>query len=130
MSYQATRLVDHAVQVTPAIDDVLSDLMLHTKFESWRYESEWRILVDLAETMPESDLYFYNFEPRFRLAEVILGSFCNLSVTDMRELLAADHPDAVTIKARMAFKFFKIVPKESTVPIVHNERAGSKKPGL
>ena len=104
--------------------------MLHTKFESWRYESEWRILVDLAETMPESDLYFYNFEPRFRLAEVILGSFCNLSVTDMRELLAAHHPDAVTIKARMAFKFFKIVPKESTVPIVHNERAGSKKPGL
>jgi hypothetical protein len=126
VSYQSTRLNDEAWQVTPAIDDVLSDKVLHTKFESWRYENEWRVLIDLDNTLQEGSLHFHQFGKQLRLTEVILGSFCDLSLSTVRELVAAHHPRAVTIKARMAFKFFKIVPKESTVPLVRRESVSAE----
>jgi hypothetical protein len=116
VSYQNERLVGMIERGTEAIDEKLSNLILCTKFESWQYEREWRVLVDLADVTQEGDLYFYPFGAQLRLTEVILGSLCAMSVDAVRKLTTAHHPGAVTIQARLALKSFHIVPKESTIP--------------
>jgi hypothetical protein len=47
---------------------------------------------------------------------VILGPLCTSPFDRVRELVNKHHADVVTIKSRMADKYFSIVPDENTVP--------------
>jgi hypothetical protein len=93
-----------------ALNDELQDLLLCTKFEHWKYEEEFRVFLRLEDAFKEGRLHFHAFDSDFQLAEVILGPQCTLSLDSVRQLTRALHPHAVTFKARLAFKFFAVVP--------------------
>jgi hypothetical protein len=96
-------------------EDEILDFLLYTKFESWSYEKEWRVLLNFVEVTSESDLYFYEFDERLKLTEVVLGAECGSSPDKVRKLVSAHHPVANTIQARLAFGSFNIVPDEKTI---------------
>jgi hypothetical protein len=100
-----------------AIDQDLQNLLLCTKYRHWRYEEEWRVFVKIDDAKREGRLHFRPFDGDLELAEVILGPQCDLPLREVRQLTSATHPSAVTFASRLAFKFFKVVPKESTIQI-------------
>ena len=94
----------------------LSKLLMKTKFTSWSYEKEHRIVVPLNDTAPEGTLRFYNLnETTVQLAEVILGAECSLPVQKIREVVRGSYPNVAVFQARLADGFFGIVPNEKTV---------------
>ncbi len=106
-------------RIKVAADEFKVDLenrLLYSKFEHWRYEEEYRIIVQLTDTIKEGSLHFYPFNPDFKLAEVILGHRCNLTVDEVRNFTRSHHPEAITYKARPAYGTFHLVPQEATVP--------------
>lgn len=98
------------------LDKKLQRLLLQTKFVHWQYEEEHRVFVSLEKAFKEGSLHFFPFDKSLKLAEVILGPQCTLSLDTVRQLTQEHHPRAVTFKARLAFKFFKVVPDGRTVP--------------
>jgi hypothetical protein len=116
VSYEKERMTGLIQSTSATIDKNLSDLLLATKFKSWEYERELRVLVDLAKAEQEGDLFFYKFGSQVRLTLVVLGSLCGLSVEAVRTFTKKHHPDAVAIQARLANKSFNVVPKERTIP--------------
>jgi hypothetical protein len=98
------------------IDKKLQKLLLCTKYRHWRYEEERRVFVKLEDAKREGRLYFCPIDEDLQLAEVILGPQCDLPTDEVRDLTKARHPNAITFRSRLAFKFFSVVPMESTVP--------------
>ncbi|MDE2257982.1 MAG: hypothetical protein KGK05_09510, partial [Xanthomonadaceae bacterium] len=78
----------------------------------WEYESEVRVFVDLAGRDEEHGSYFYPFSPKLQLREIILGPLCDIPLDSVRQLAVRTHPDLIVRKARLAFKWFKVVPDE------------------
>jgi hypothetical protein len=111
--YQSKR-IHFPSEVVP--DDVLKHLA--TKFKSWEYEREWRIFVEWRAAQHDGEMYFEPFSERMRLREIILGPMCPLPFEAMRELVNTHHRDVVTIRSRLARKFYSIVPEQSTVPFI------------
>ena len=110
-------------RIKVAVDEFKEDLedrLLYTKFEHWRYEEEFRIVVQLADMIKEGSLHFCPFNPDFKLAEVILGHRCNLTVEEVRKFTRSHHPEAITYKAKPAYASFHLVPDNGTVPKVSN----------
>jgi hypothetical protein len=92
--------------------------LLLTKFDSWRYEREYRLFAGLDHCERQGDLYFYPLKGEaLKLREVILGLNCTLPLEKIREIVNIHYPDVVTIKARMADSYFRIEPDEETVPL-------------
>lgn len=98
------------------INEKLQKLLLCTKYRHWRYEEERRLFVKLEDAQREGRLYFLPMSEDLQLAEVILGPQCDLPLEKVRELVGSKHPAVITFQSRLAFKFFSVVPKESTVP--------------
>lgn len=120
VQYQSQRTV-FPLEATPR----LADQFLGTKYASWAYERERRILVELATAEREPvklptgairDLLFEKFGDEVRLREVILGPLCSEDVVALRAKVNSLHSDVTTYKARLADKFFSVVPDEPTVP--------------
>jgi hypothetical protein len=116
VSYRSSRIVEDVSGRT--IDAEITNLLLETKFESWRYERESRVLVPLEAASQEGDLHFIYFDNELRLAEVILGPLCRITARRVRKLVDQHQDGVVTIKSRLAYKTFSVVPMESTVPIL------------
>jgi hypothetical protein len=108
--------LDDSDEKPERISKELQKLLLCTKFRHWEYEKETRIFVRLEDSQKEGNLYFRSFGKDLELAEVILGPQSNLSLEATKALVLASCPKAVVFKARLAYKFFKVVPQESTVP--------------
>lgn len=98
------------------LDQALQELLLCTKFRHWEYEREIRRFIALDGATKEGSLHFYLFDQSLQLREVILGPQCTLSLDNVRQLVSARYPQAVTFSARLAFKFFSVVPDERTIP--------------
>lgn len=113
--YQPQRTAFPAAVVPDLVDQFLG-----TKYASWAYERERRIVVELAkaerETMEDRDLFFEKFGSEVRLREVIVGPLCKEDVAALRAKVNSLHSDVTTFKARLADKFFSVVPDEPTVP--------------
>jgi hypothetical protein len=118
VNYEEERLENFVTDTGKPLE--LSPEQLHqlkrTKYKHWEYEQEWRMFVPLKEAANEGSLYFRGFGRGLRLREVILGPQCILSLPKVRRLVSAHHDDVSTIKARLAYKFFKVVPNARTVP--------------
>lgn len=114
VSYQAKRLVKKLEQ--EEFDPDLEQLLLVTKYESWSYEKEQRMLVPLSEADSEADLHFLSFDGDMELTEVILGPSCGINCARMREMVDERYPGVVTFQARLAWNSFQFVPDEKTVP--------------
>jgi len=113
ITYQNDRLRDE--EFVKKTDQEILDLLLYTKFESWRYEREWRVLLELADVTPEGDLHFFAFDDQLRLAEVVLGVDCTLSIEAVRKLLSIHHSSATSVRTRLALGSFAMVPDEETI---------------
>lgn len=90
-----------------------ADQLLWTKYRDWKYEEERRSWLRLDEQ--EDGHYFYHFDTQqnfMRLREVIVGPLCDTTEARVKTALA-DHSDQVKIiKARLAFRTFRIVIKQ------------------
>jgi hypothetical protein len=117
--YQPQRIAFPAV-----VNGSLVDQFLGTKYASWAYERERRIMVELAKAereilkLPTGDreLFFEKFGSEVLLREVIVGPLCDEDVIALRAQVNSLHNDVTTFKARLADKFFSVVPDEPTVP--------------
>lgn len=98
------------------LPDDLKRTLLYTKYGHWCYEREYRRFVPLDTAIQEGRLHFVPFGPDLELAEVILGSECLFELNALRDLVRLRYPAAVVFRARLAFKFFHVVPQESTIP--------------
>jgi hypothetical protein len=116
VTYQTKRLDKKIPTGATAVTKSIAELLTYTKFESWKYEREWRILTPLDKGEIEGGLYFLPFSRRLRLMEVILGPTCDFSVAKMRELVDQHHADVTTFQARLADRSFRIIAKGRTVP--------------
>ncbi len=100
------------------IDQELAGLLMTTKFSSWSYEREWRVILSLQDTIEEKSLRFYPVGKLIRLAEVIIGDTCSIPWEQVRAVVKKHHPDASVIRARLADLSFNVVPREETVAYV------------
>ena len=89
----------------------LQDLLFLTKFRRWEYENEMRRFVPLSDAQQEAPLFFWPFDERMRLREVILGPLCSAShLEPIRHLVATANVTALVSKARLSFGSFKVRP--------------------
>jgi hypothetical protein len=68
--------------------------------------------LQLDEGTLEDGSYFYPFSNDLALREVILGPLCSLPVDPIRSLVNSTYQLVDVRKARLAFKWFKVVPDE------------------
>jgi hypothetical protein len=115
VQYSSARLKLKMPKGTKGITPQLADLLTYTKFESWSYEREWRLLCDLTNSANEGGLYFMPFSKSLKLVEVILGSLCDFNLRKIRALVDASHHGVMTYRARLAHRSFRIIPKGSSV---------------
>jgi len=99
-----------------AMSEKFPDLLRRTKSREWEYEQELRVFVQLSRARKEHGLYFWPFSVRMRLVEVILGPLCEVSLDSVRSLVSATSPTATVLKARLAFRSFRVVPDGRSLP--------------
>lgn len=98
-----------------APDPAFVRALLTTKYLHWKYEDEIRVFVDLASRTTERGFFYYPFSSDLRLTEIILGALCELPIERVRNLVSKAYPDAQVLKARLAFKAFHVVPRETSL---------------
>jgi len=98
---------------TALFDSAFVDRLLRTKFADWKYEEEYRIFADLDHTTIEAGMYFQDFNSSLRLAEVILGPKCEIPIDRVRMMLGSIRPIVKVLKARMAFRTFRVIEDRS-----------------
>ena len=98
------------------INETLREILLCTKFKHWEYEQEIRAYVELEKAEKEKDHFFHPIGKELQLREVILGVNCPISLGAIKKLTDSKYPNVATYKARLADKFFSIVPDETTIP--------------
>jgi hypothetical protein len=86
--------------------------IISVKFNHWRYEQEHRLFVKLDEKDEATGLYFFEFADVLQLCEVIVGVKSDVTRNDLMTVLG-DFPDVESIKARLAFRSFKVVRQRS-----------------
>jgi hypothetical protein len=113
ITYQKARLKDDDARDKSEAE--VLDALLYTKYESWQYEREWRLLLNLSELDAEGGLHFRKFGNRLKLTEVVVGAECSISFDEIRKLASTHCPMANTVKTRMARGSFDMVPLEKTI---------------
>lgn len=83
--------------------------LLFTKFQDWQYEEEVRMFATLEDRDPVTGLYFGDFGPNLTLREVISGSLCDVSRSQIEEVIGAYDGSVEMTKARLAFNTFRVV---------------------
>lgn len=116
--YQPQRLTNRLKKGTTTISSQTAEALITTKFESWAYEKEWRLLVALEKANQEGKLYFKNMGKDLRLAEVILGPACNFSLQAIRKIVGEHHSGVTTFQARLAYRSFRVIAKGNSVPAI------------
>lgn len=93
----------------PTLTAEAMERLLRTKFHDWKYEDELRLFVGLDHGTQESGMYFYPFDSRLTLREVIVGPRCELPLENLRQLVGSyDHPVTI-MKSRIAFSSFRVI---------------------
>ena len=82
-----------------------------TKFVSWSYEEEIRIVCNQSYCLKRNGLLFHPLNDEICLTGLILGPLCQLKVDDIKKKLP-DGKKLEIIKARLAFRSFNIVRQE------------------
>jgi hypothetical protein len=82
-----------------------------TKFDSWSYEEEVRVICSQADCIRRHNLLFHPLNDEISLKGVILGPLCEFKVEDLKEKLPVGMELGV-IKSRLAFRSFNIVKQK------------------
>lgn len=112
-------LAEFQDDVPSKFNKALRDALLCTKYAHWKYEEEVRVFVKLQEAIPEETLYFYPFSNDLKLRKVILGPLCEYGINDIRKLVTSLYASVIVIRARLAFKSFRVVPDKRTLEKQH-----------
>ena len=115
VQYSSARLKLRMPKDAKGITGEIAEVLMCTKFGSWSYEREWRVLRDLTSSENEGGFYFMPFGKNLKLVEVIFGSLCDFTVRKIRDLVDATHKGVMTYQARLAYRSFRIIPKGSSV---------------
>ena len=101
--------------------DLLKKLV-SIKFEEWRYEREWRILLplDYDQNLERPQYFYKQFTPEFELREVILGARCERQLEDMSKNIFGITASVILKRARPAFEAFNMVQQKLERPITIN----------
>jgi hypothetical protein len=98
------------------LDEAYVARLIRTKFEHWRYEEEVRVVIQLDAATLEDGSYFLPFSDRLMLREVILGPLCAIPIDAVKGLVDDLYQSVLVRKARLAFKWFSVVPDERYEP--------------
>lgn len=111
VTYSRKRLVVEAESLRNPreLNEETARRFLFTKYSHWRYENEVRCFVTLEEKDPDKNLYFAEFSDKLRLAAVIIGAQSSVTRETLRTALGELSDNVETIKARLAFKTFRVV---------------------
>jgi hypothetical protein len=71
--------------------------LVRTKFTSWEYEKEYRLLEPRSELREENGKFFKKFIPKAYFRRVILGCDCPAQESMVRSLLTKTRFDRVTV---------------------------------
>ncbi|MDD3814145.1 MAG: DUF2971 domain-containing protein [Desulfocapsaceae bacterium] len=82
-----------------------------TKFESWHYEEEIRIICNQSDCIKNENILFHPLNDDISLQGIILGPLCELQTEDIKDKLPTGKEIKV-IKSRLAFRSFNIVKQE------------------
>lgn len=83
-----------------------------TKFESWQYEEEIRIICKQSSCIKMNNLLFHPLSnSSIFLLEIILGPLCKITVGDIKKILPIGNQIIVT-KSRLSHQEFNIVEDE------------------
>jgi hypothetical protein len=96
-----------ALRIPPSLEDAKQ--LLFSKYRGWHYEEEWRGWTRIDERDVATGFYFYPFDGLVQFKEVIVGPLCEIPKTRIDEALKGDADKITVIKARLAFKTFRIV---------------------
>jgi hypothetical protein len=114
--FRAVRYVDKrptlqefGIELLSNLDEDDMDSMLHTKFNAWEYEKEYRAFCDLQESDPVTDLYFLPFSKEMKLAQVIVGERSTVTRDKLAKVLGKESKSVSCFKARAGFMKFEIV---------------------
>lgn len=88
-----------------------------TKFDSWSYEEEIRVICKKSDCIAKDNTYFYPLNSKIKLVGIVLGSLCEISVNDIKQNLPKDISLEI-IKSRLAFRSFNIVEQKSIKKII------------
>ena len=86
----------------------LAQQLLFTKYHDWKYEEEWRGWFSLDER-DSTGLYFYGFNDKVQLCEVIAGPLREETKATLEAALRHQQDHIHLIKARLAFRTFRVV---------------------
>ena len=83
-----------------------------TKYESWRYEGEIRVICTKSECIKNGNLFFKSFNDEISLQGMVLGPLSRLSIKSIEDKLPSGKELSV-IKSRLADRSFSIVTERS-----------------
>ena len=118
VTYSTLRLKPSDIKKTGTISPSIAEKLVLTKFKSWCYEREWRVIATLEACEKEGTLYFLPLNGTLKLTEVILGPLCTLSLTKVRRMVDKHHEAVASFKARLAFKSFRLFRDGKTVKTI------------
>ena len=67
------------------LDKQVMGKLLRTKYLDWSYEREVRVFSSLSERDSETGLFFYKFDNKLKLTDVIAGPLCETPEKEIRE---------------------------------------------
>ena len=85
------------------------ETLVSTKFLDWRYEEEYRQILNLDSTYREGNNNFIGFSESLILREIILGLECDLPIAQIRQALDKDNANIKVLKAKMDPNKFSVI---------------------
>jgi hypothetical protein len=94
----------------------LVNRLLRTKHESWSYEQESRLFVQINDPPDEKGLHWYHFGPHLQLKEVIVGLQCEPADVKAAAEALQKYPDISCSWAYMRKDAFLLVRHDFPPP--------------
>lgn len=110
VEYRSTRLEPNLTVMNSVNAESTEHIkqIVTTKFDHWSYEGEHRLVATLDEKDPCTGLYFYKFNDKLQLREVIVGACSKVTRAEISRALKEYNAEINVFKARLAFKTFNI----------------------
>jgi hypothetical protein len=86
--------------------------LFHAKFEHWKYEDEFRRVVQLKEAIKQDGHYFWRFGGDLELKEVVAGARCSVEKSELERSLGDEAQGVRLTKGRLAFRRFEVVTQQ------------------
>lgn len=115
VSYSRRRPIDDGSFIAGGLAaEEFMERALATKFSHWRYENEARVFVRIDRKNRIDPIWYYPFDNKIKLREVVVGHLSDLTHSEMEEMIdPRDRGNVSIIKARLAFRTFRVVQQRS-----------------